>query len=72
MANSENSKNVQSIEVMHRERLKGKLTIVIKTFNFVVNMILKIKPHGLTKKLIINILKFIHKKLYKILNKKIY
>lgn len=70
----ENSKNVQSIEIMHRERLTGKTNYSYKKLLILwSNMILKIKPNGFTKKLIINFLKFIIIKIiYKILNKKKY
>ena len=70
----ENSKTLQSIEVLHQDRFEGETNYNFKKLLILwSNMILKIKPKRNKKKYIIEFLKFIIKNiLFKILNKKKY
>lgn len=70
----ENSQSIQSIEIVHRERLEGKTNYNFRKLLFLwSNMILRIKPRAKIKKIIIFFLKFfIISIIYKLLSKKNY
>jgi undecaprenyl-phosphate 4-deoxy-4-formamido-L-arabinose transferase len=68
------SKNIQTINIFHRERLEGKTNYGIKKLLILwSNMIIKIKPKNKFKLIILFILKlFIKYILHKLLNKRVY
>ena len=70
----ENSQKIQTIDVLHRERMEGETNYNLKKLLILwSNMILKIKPSSLLKKIIIFFIKVIIKTIiYKFLNKKNY
>lgn len=70
----ENSKKIQTIDVLHRERLEGKTNYGIKKLLILwSNMIIKIKSKNKFKLILLSMLKLIiNLFIYKILNKKTY
>ena len=70
----DNSKKIQTIDILHRERLQGKTNYGIKKLIILwSNMIMKIKPKGIFKMILLSVIKlFINLIVYRILNKKKY
>ena len=70
----ENSKKIQTIDILHRKRLEGKTNYDFKKLIILwSNMIIKIKPKNKFKILLLSIIKlFIKLIVYKILKKKEY
>jgi len=70
----ENSKKIQTIDIMHRERLEGKTNYTFKKLLILwSNMIIKIRPKNKFKFMLLFFLKFfITSIIFKLLKKKIY
>ncbi len=70
----ENSRKINTINILHRERLEGKTNYDFKKLLILwSNMIIKIKPKGIFKMYLISIIKlFINLVIYKFLNKREY
>lgn len=70
----EHSKNIQSIDVMHRKRFQGKTNYNLRKLLILwANMIIKIRPKNMIKKIIVLLIRFIIESfLFKFIKKKKY